>query len=231
LIVGQSIQEEAVPRKIQLSRYVDWIINWLKWPAGVAAVVLLPRCLSAMLWLGREVLARPYPLFPLLGGLVLYTFLWLRFFRRPMFGSFLSTVEHELTHGLFAILTFHRVTDFRATWRSGGHIRYTGPGNWLITIAPYFFPTICLLLLAISALVPAALLGPASFLMGVAISYHLTSTYVETHSGQSDLKRVGGWFALLFLPFANLVTYGMLISFCHGGLAALKAYLTLVCFG
>jgi len=202
---------------MQLSQHVDRVVNWLKWPAAVVTVLLLPNSVLASLELVQEIVSDPKPVLPLLAGLGLYVFLWWRFFRRPIFGSFLSTLEHELTHALFALATFHKVTGLRATWWSGGHVSYQGTGNWLITIAPYFFPTICLFLLAASVLLPAALLSPVGALMGATIGYHVTSTYRETHSGQSDLMKVGWLFGLLFLPTANIISYGVLLSFCYGG--------------
>jgi hypothetical protein len=206
-------------------------VNWLKWPVAVVALLLLPYSVLASFDLLKSIVSAPKPVLPLLIGLIVYVVLWWRFFRRPIFGSFLSTLEHELTHALFAILTFHKVTGLRATWRSGGHVTYRGPGNWLITVAPYFFPTICMFILIVSIFLPASFGTPIGVLMGVAIGYHITSTYRETHAGQSDLKKAGWLFCLLFLPAANIISYGVLISFCHGGtpqmLSFLKALLPL----
>lgn len=210
---------------MQLSQHVDRVVNWLKWPAAVLAVLLLPNSVQASLELVRKIVAEPKPVLPLLGGLGLYVFLWWRLFRRAIFGSFLPTLEHEVTHAVFALATLHKVTGLRATWRSGGHVSYQGTGNWLITIAPYFFPTICLIILTTSMLLPTALLSPVGALMGATIGYHITSTFRETHAGQSDLKKVGWLFGLLFLPTANIISYGVLLSFCYGGTPLLSSFL------
>ena len=210
--------------KRHLSQHVDLVVKWLKWPAAVVALLLLPNSGSALVELVRQVVTYPKPILPVLVGLGGYIVLWWWLFRRPLLGTFLSTLEHELTHALFAVLTFHRVTGLRATWRSGGHVSYTGPGNWLITIAPYFFPTACLLILLISAFLPTELHSPVATLIGAAIGYHITSTYRETHAGQTDLKKTGWLFCVLFLPTANIVTYGVLVSYCYGGMPLLQAY-------
>ena len=144
---------------MQLSQHVDRIVNWLKWPVAVVAILLVPNSILASFELVRKIVSAPKPVLPLLVGLGLYVLFWWRFLRRPIFGSFLSTLEHELTHAIFALATFHRVTGLRATWRSGGQVNFQGTGNWLITVAPYFFPTICLFILAASVLLPAALLS------------------------------------------------------------------------
>lgn len=209
---------------MHLSQRVDLVVNWLKWPIAVVALLLLPYSVLATLDLLKTIISDPKPVLPLLIGLIVYAALWWRFFRRPIFGTFLSTLEHELTHALFAIVTFHKVTGLRATWRSGGHVTYQGPGNWLITVAPYFFPTICLFILVASVLLPTSFHTTVSGLMGFAIGYHVTSTYHETHAGQSDLKKAGWPFCLLFLPTANIISYGVLLSFCYGGTQQMLAF-------
>ena len=215
-------------RRVQPSQRVDQVANWLKWPVAVVAILLLPYSVLASFDLLKEIVSAPKPVLPLLIGLAVYVTLWWRFFRRPIFGTFLSTLEHELTHALFAIVTFHKVTGLRATWRSGGHMTYQGPGNWLITVAPYFFPTICMFILAASVFLPAVLRMPVAVLMGATIGYHITSTYRETHAGQSDLKKAGWLFCLLFLPTANIISYGMLLSFSYGGTSQMLAFLRAV---
>lgn len=213
---------------MHLSQRIDLVVNLLKWPIAVVALLLLPYSVLASLGLLKTIVSNPKPVLPLLIGLVVYVVLWWRLLRRPIFGTFLSTLEHELTHALFAIVTFHKVTGLRATWRSGGHMTYQGTGSWLITVAPYFFPTICMFILAASVLLPPSLRIPIGVLMGATIGYHITSTYRETHAGQSDLKKAGWPFCLLFLPTANIISYGVLLSFCHGGKSQLLAFLSAI---
>ena len=85
--------------------------------------------------------------------------------------------QPKVKEWLIALITFHWVTGLRTSWRSGGHITYRGPGNWLITVAPYFFPTICMVVLAVSLFLPNWLHTSASVILGAAIGYHVTSTY------------------------------------------------------
>lgn len=213
---------------MHFSQRVDLVVNLLKWPIAVAALLLLPFSVSASLGLLKAVVSAPKPVLPLLIGLIAYVVLWWRFLRRPIFGTFFSTLEHELTHALFAVVTFHKVTGLRATWRSGGHMTYQGTGNWLITVAPYFFPTICLFILVASVLLPDSLHTVVGGLMGITIGYHITSTYRETHAGQSDLKKAGWPFCLLFLPTANIISYGVLLSYCHGDTLQTMSFLKAV---
>ena len=127
------------------------------------------------------------------------------------------TLEHESTHALFAVLTLHRIVGFRASMGRGGEVRFTGRGNWLIAVAPYFFPTVALLLFLLAYLLPFPGLPWQGFLLGVALGYHIVSTARETHRDQTDLKQLGLTFCWLFLPAANLAVVGLLVSFAHAG--------------
>ncbi len=203
--------------KTRPSDRIDTAIAWLKWPAAVAAVLLLPGACRSMVLLGQTILASPQPLGPFVIGLMAYGLTWWTLLRRPFVGSYFSTLEHELTHALFAVATGHRVVGLKATWKRGGRITFRGRGNWLITLSPYFFPTTCIAVLLLGLMVPANGRFWIDALLGAAFGYHLVSTWEETHLGQSDLKKAGYVFSLLFLPTANLIVVGVLLSFAYGG--------------
>ncbi|HIP83643.1 MAG TPA: hypothetical protein EYH19_08790 [Desulfocapsa sulfexigens] len=77
---------------------------------------------------------------------------------------------------MFAFLTFNRVTNIRASWSSGGHIQYKGAENWLVTISPYFVPTLALVVVLFGCLTGAHLF---SFIVALAcffLIYHIHTT-------------------------------------------------------
>ncbi len=208
-------------------RFVDGFIGLLKWPVAVMCVVLLPGTLITSIQLLAEIVKHLGPSLAFLIGFGLYTVLWWGLFRKWK-SSWLSTFEHEFTHAIFAWATFHRVVELRATWSRGGHIRYYGKGNWLITISPYFFPTASLMLLIVFVFLPdrwGAWIDP---LLGVTLGYHIWSTMRETHGGQTDLKKVGRPFAFMFLPTATIVTHGMVVAYAHDGRGAVWPFIAQV---
>ena len=153
----------------------------------------------------------------ILVGFIGYFLLWVFFFSKRSAGSFFSTFEHELTHALFAWITFKKVTGLQATWNSGGVCHIEGGKNWLIFIAPYFFPTLMLIPMGLSVIVDRQYYDSIEVMLGAVMAYHMTSTYVETHRGQTDLQETGFLFAALFLPTANVMIYGWgLIYFLDG---------------
>jgi hypothetical protein len=199
---------------------VDRVINILKWPTAVVLVLLLPASLQAFWGALVLIFGNLEREWPFLAGFLAYWLVWLVALRRPAWGSWFSTLEHEFTHAIFAMMTGHRVRGLRTSWSRGGEISFTGRGNWLIAIAPYFFPTLTVLVALALSLVPGDFPSWAGLVLGLTISYHATSTYHETHREQEDLKRVGWIFAFAFLPAANVLSYGILLAFAAGGLSA-----------
>ena len=189
---------------------VDTALAALKWPVAIACAALLP-VVAMGAWNAFGDIGDLNVVWPFSSGAVGYAILWYLFFRRPGFGSLVSTFEHELTHAIFAWLTLHRVIGLKATWKSGGAVRFHGKGNWLITIAPYWFPTASVIAAVVLALVPSSARLWTLVALGVTVGYHITSTFHETHREQTDLQRVGFVFALLFLPTANIVAYSLLV--------------------
>lgn len=96
-------------------------------------------------------------------------------------------------------------------------MRYRGKGNWLITLGPYFLPTVSLLAMGALWLVPPAYRQPMMGLLGATVAYHAIATWKETHGGQTDLKAAGWVFSVCFLPSANLLMHGLIVAFAHGG--------------
>lgn len=181
------------------------VINLLKWPIALLSIILfVPACYR--LWRVIEyIYEHPSPYLMLLYGLGVYVVLWVIWFQYSMMGQWFSTLEHELTHAIFAILSLNRVTGLNATGHSGGVMHYQGYGNWIITLSPYFVPTLSLVVLLVLSLAKITYLPYLMFLMGMSIGYHLLSTWKETHYQQPDLKESGWVFVGLFLPTANIL--------------------------
>jgi hypothetical protein len=205
---------------------IDSVMYQLKWPAACFSLLLLPGAVISVMELLRRSAGRPGLIWPFLVGCALYAALWYLFFRHRVFGTFLSTFEHELTHALFALATLHPVTELRATAYRGGRVSIRGQGNWLITIAPYFFPTVCVLVGLMTSLLSSERSIWVGGLMGFTFAYHVVSTKEETHAGQSDLQRVGFGFAWLFLPAAVLISLGGVVAYSHGGWGTMLAFFT-----
>jgi hypothetical protein len=212
-----------------LSGRIDTCVNWLKWPAAIASMAILPLVAWALLRVIAMLTASPTAsLIPFVGGIFLFSVLWRRWLSKSRWGAFFITLEHESTHALFALLTGHPIVGFRASLGKGGEVRFAGAGNWLITAAPYFFPTAAILLFLLAFFLPFAALPWQSFLLGVALSYHVISTWRETHRDQTDLHNLGRSFCWMLLPAANIAVVGLLIAFSHSGSDGMHSWLEFV---
>jgi hypothetical protein len=183
LSLAKKVPSKPVKRRfrtMKIANTIDLVLHWLKWPVACFALFLLPGTIFASFGLIRRVTGQPGLIWPFISGCVLYALLWRLLFRHRVFGTLLSTFEHELTHALFALATFHPVTAFRATAYRGGHVSVRGQGNWLITISPYFFPTACVFAGLMSWLVSVDSTVWRSGLMGFAFAYHVVSTKEDT---------------------------------------------------
>jgi hypothetical protein len=198
--------------------FIDAVLGWIKWPVAIVAVVVLPSCVITTWGVIANIIERPGAVTYFLAGGGGYVIVWLLVFRNASWGTWFSTLEHELTHVLFALLTLHRVTGLNATFNQGGAMSYAGgKGNWLITISPYFFPTFSVLLAVLLGLIDPGNVKLANGLLGVTLAYHAISSLGDFHREQTDLQEVGFPFSWIFLPSANLMTYAAILAFAHGG--------------
>lgn len=211
-------------RRALWAQRIDSAIEWAKWPVAIGSLCALPLFAWALLRLLGHVLSEPLGVVPLAlgtGGFILF---WRRWLDGTRIGQWLITLEHELTHALFAWASGHRIVGFKASLGLGGEVRFVGRGNWLITLAPYFFPTAALFLLFLSYLMPISILPWRGFFLGIALGFHVVSTYRETHRDQSDLQLVGTNFCWMVLPTANLAVLGLLLAWAHGGSTDVKVW-------
>ena len=111
---------------------IDGLLALLKWPAAVLSVALVPALGMALWSTAVKISANLDTIAPLLLGVAVYFAGWLFLFRRRM-GLF-ATLEHELTHTLFALCTFHQVVGLKTTATQGGqHAKLgaaVGAGAW-----------------------------------------------------------------------------------------------------
>ncbi|HXA08751.1 MAG TPA: hypothetical protein VNW28_02145 [Chthoniobacterales bacterium] len=183
-----------------------------KWVKFVVALFLLPLCavlsqtfftsfaratVAERLWAGEE-----FWFFSLGAVLWLIAFFGLP---RPIV---LYVFGHELTHALWVWLMGGRVSRFRVG-REGGHI-LTDKNNFLIALAPYFFPLYSILVLAIyGALSLCVNLQPYGRLLyalvGVTWAFHFTFTCWMIPKNQSDLRDNGTIFSLVVIYLMNLL--------------------------
>ena len=153
-------------------------------------------------------------------GFILFILFW-RLFKRHL--QVVCTFEHELTHLLFGLLFLKRPHSFVVTRHDGGSVTLSG-GNFIITLAPYFFPTVSYLLLPFAYFVPTGAMAIFTAALGASVAFHLVSTWAELHWRQTDLHKAGILFSSTFLPVANLIFYGALAALIFSGTTGFSSF-------
>lgn len=204
---------------------VDRFIELLKWPVALYMLLSLPAYIQSLY----------YFKFTNLQYVALFGGFFLFFISRSMMDSSVKSnmeiVAHEMTHAFFALLTLHKVTGIRIEGdNSGGNMSFEGEGNWLIVIAPYFFPLFGFFyMIAFSVythFAPSNLI--LNGILGFFIGYHLDTVGSQIHEKQTDLPKVSYKFCAMFLPAANLWAVGSMLAFNTRGWAGVSLYLDLI---
>lgn len=206
-----------------MNQLIRLILTMGKWPTALVVAAITPASASVFLDLLKQGASQGFWISPFTIGFAASTAFWFVFSRNP-FIVFWSTMEHEFTHALFAWCTFVPVRKFMTsdgtTLENGdrtlGEVQLDG-SNWLISSAPYFFPTAPVALMAVTWILSARSTAIGAGLLGATIAYSILSTWRETHRGQTDLAEVGFPFAWIFLPGANLLAYSALLGYQLGG--------------
>lgn len=115
---------------------------------------------------------------------------------------------HELTHAIWTWLFGGRVDKFKVTAK-GGHVIVTR-ANFLITLAPYFFPLYALLAGSLWGLGHwlwdwSRFRWVLHFAVGAAYGFHVMMTRHILRSTQSDITENGYLFSFVVIWLGNLL--------------------------
>ncbi len=187
-------------------------------------LLLLPACiaLSRTLWGLLEAAAAPVPastLLPtpalaLLAGFLLWTALF-TIFPRPVRTYIFA---HELTHALWGMLMGASVSRFDVGKDRGSVV--LSKTNFLITLAPYFFPLYTVLVIGLYHLLHVFYAVERFHLLwlglvGATWAFHVTFTISALLQRQSDIREQGRLFSYTVIYLANVVgvcAWVMLVS-------------------
>lgn len=186
------------------------ILKLLKFIIGLA---LLPACVvvSRILWGLLQAAARtetaaflPLPALALLSGFGLWLAMF-TLFPRPVRSYILA---HELTHALWGLMMGASIAKISVKEDRGSVV--LSKTNFLITLAPYFFPLYTVLLIGLYYLLMhfypvkrfhLLWLG----LVGMTWGFHVTFTVSALLQRQSDIRDQGRLFSYAVIYLANVL--------------------------
>jgi len=178
-----------------------------KWLKLVIAIILLPACIGAASALSRVVsVAGGAQTFwvALIGGAGCWIAVFL-LLPKPMW---VYVFGHELTHVLWTWVCGGRVKKFK-TGSKGGHVVVT-KSNFLIALAPYFFPLYAVLVIAVFVVGHLVwnwtrYLPWFHFFLGAAYAFHVTLTWHILRTRQSDITDQGYLFSAVVIWIGNIL--------------------------
>ncbi|MBO7605231.1 MAG: M50 family metallopeptidase [Elusimicrobiaceae bacterium] len=204
-----------------MSQFLDKFINLFKWPIAIYMLLSLPALFASFQFFDIKSIKT----IALLIGLVFFVF------SKTMMDASVRTsmqiIAHEFAHTFFALLTFHKIKHIRLNPDdTGGEMGFIGDGNWLIIIAPYFFPLFALIYMIGMSFLPTQIIWHG--ILGYFLGYHIDTVGSQIHDKQTDLPKVGYKFCLMFLPGINLMTIGSILAFNIRGWGGIIKYINLV---
>ncbi len=201
----------------------------------IVAVLLLPLCLGAVkaLWLVlRHSGGAAVTIWVgIAGGAACWVVIYL-LLPKPMW---VYVLGHEFTHVLWTWLFGGRVKKFKASSK-GGHVIVT-KNNFLISLAPYFFPVYAALVVAVF-IIGHLIWNWAPYvvwfhlLLGAAYAFHVTLTWHILKTEQSDITQHGYLFSLVIIFLGNITVLMLAVPLLTTRIGVLAAFGTwLECTG
>jgi hypothetical protein len=185
----------------------------LKWLKFFIAILLLPVCAGMALALGAILRAcggADTTWVPFLGGVACWCVI---FFMLPK-PMWIYVFGHELTHALWAWLFGGQVKKMKVT-SCGGHVIITKT-NFLIALAPYFFPLYAVIVITVFAAGHLfwgweKVFAIFDLLLGAAYAFHVSLTIHALQTEQSDITSQGYLFSgvVIFLGNAGILLFGI----------------------
>ena len=184
-----------------------------KWIKFILAILLLPICGGAAraLWLVlRACGSADTTWVPILAGAACWIVIFL-LLPKPMW---LYVLGHEFTHVLWTWLFGGQVKKMKVTSK-GGHV-VISKTNFLIALAPYFFPLYVLIVIFIFAIGHLiwdwkSYLVYFHLLVGAAYAFHVTLNFHVLQTQQSDITSQGYLFSavVIFLGNVGVLLFGL----------------------
>lgn len=193
--------------------FLLWFVDWFakrpavqKWIKTVIAVLLLPFCVGAVRALAR-VFGETGDADTIWVAMVAGAACWLGIFLLLPKPMRVYVFGHELTHALWTWIFGGKVKRFRATSK-GGHVVVT-KSNFLIALAPYFFP-VYVVLVVLCFVLGHLIWGWTPYLVwfhllvGAAYAFHITLTCHILQTRQTDITSHGYFFSAVIIFLGNI---------------------------
>lgn len=193
------------------------MIRLLKLICIIVFLLLAIGYMMEILEMSPRILDFPFSIKVFIYGGISFLIFWGIFRKRFMYAF--SVFEHELTHVLVAKLFFLKTLNFEVSPRKHvegrvvvgvqGRGAFTRIISVFFSLAPYYIPTLMLLVFALSPLLGSRMRGVFIFFVGFTVMYHLLTTFLEFGFHQADIQQHGEYFSTVFVLLGNIVFFGI----------------------
>ncbi len=187
------------------------VFGWIVW--SIIGLLLLP--LLASVFIATSMLLWQIPLFSstiayIVIGMVLYSVFHL-FIYQPIA---LYVMAHEFTHAAFAMLLGIRVRKIKVS-AQGGYVEMTR-SNFVIDLAPYFFPLYTVILTSIFYTLDRIYSFENYYwlffiFVGISFAFHILSNWDVLQIEQPDLNTTGKVFGIIFVLILNIIFANLIL--------------------
>jgi hypothetical protein len=216
------LRRAADRRYVKTSRFRGrnfqfWLVP--KWVKFLLGILLLPVCLGTAQALWRLLFTAPWQeriWLPMLAGAACWVVIFL-LLPKPMW---VYVFGHELTHVVWTWIYGGQVKRFKAA-SHGGHV-VTTKSNFVIALAPYFFPLYAVLLVLVFFMGDLfwnwrrGYLTWFYLLLGAAYAFHVTLTWEILKTRQTDITSQGRLFSAVVIFLGNAMVLVIAIPLLTG---------------
>ncbi|MBI5573908.1 MAG: hypothetical protein HY919_05080 [Elusimicrobia bacterium] len=206
-----------------MSSYKNFLTGFIK---SIIAISLIPFALGLLISFGKLVVS----LFPISSSEIWFLTGFVIFFTVFLIKSVPGHVYvfgHELTHAFWTILFRGKIKEFKVSSKNGSVV--TTKNNFLISLAPYFFPIYTFLIIFIFYIL--AFFLPVSkyiewlfFFVGISYSFHIFLNFESLSIGQSDVKKTGKIFSYIIIAILNIIIAVAVLKFVTPEKIIIKEY-------
>lgn len=188
---------------------VNSIINFFKYPIAILSILIFLDLGVIFFKIIYTMIEDFYKYQNFFIGIGVYIITWFILFKNRI-GRLLVVLEHEITHSIFALLSFNKIVSIAAHNQFGGFMTFRGTagrkqGNWLIDVSPYFFSTLGIIVIGVVHISSPTYYPILMGALGYTVVHHIYNVTVTFSSKQPDIIEAGVPFSILFLPSANIM--------------------------
>lgn len=131
--------------------------------------------------------------------------------------SFAAILNHELTHNIWALLSFSRPTSLQVKAGKGGSFVFSGRKNIMTVLSPYFFPLFTFFIFPLYFIISSRYLPYYFIVLGLSFGYSVAMEIKQSHYLQPDFRIYGVVPSYLIIIFFQIFILGLLTCFVVDG--------------